>query len=123
VFFDFGLLVFDFGFADCSGAGLGLCSEIGAGSRFTQTNTSPSTNSMPGLLIGGALFGRLLRGSERHSHRNFLGAVWIFMPLPKGGDSRIIKQRRASGLGDCDISNQSGILVELEQVLAGSAQM
>jgi hypothetical protein len=65
----------------------------------------------------------LLRGPERHSHRNFLGAVWIFVPLPKGGDGRIIKQRRAGGLADSDVSNQSGILIELEQVLARSAKV
>src|SRR6202035_4957482 len=49
---------FDLGASDCSGAGVGFCcsSTIGAGSRFTQTNTSPSTNSMPGLLIIGAYY-------------------------------------------------------------------
>jgi hypothetical protein len=61
--------------------------------------------------------------AKRHGHRDFLGAVWIFMPLPKGGDSRIIKERRTSGLSDCNINDPSSILIEVEQVFARSPEM
>jgi len=36
-------------------------------------------------------FDHLLRRPERHSHRDFLGAAWIFMPLMKGSDGSIIE--------------------------------